>query len=236
MNRPLFRKCCAEFLGTFAIVLGGCGAVTINALSDGAIAHYGIATAFGLIVMTMIYALGHVSGAHFNPAVSIAFFITRHFPKGELLPYILFQCAGAITASAIHWATLSHIWQERFPQLPLVLGVTQPMDGQWWTAVIWEFLLTFFLMLVIMAVATDHRAVGQAAGLAIGGTVWFEAMFAGPLTGASMNPARSLGPALLSGNWNDFGAYVVGPVLGAMAGGLVYQFVAHTETESEKSD
>lgn len=221
----LFRKCCAEFIGTFAIVLGGCGAVAINQLSGGAIGHLGIATAFGLIVMTMIYATGHISGAHFNPAVTVAFSLTRHFPKKEIFPYMLAQCLGAILASVIHRLTLTPILQQKFPDQVLNLGVTLPMDNTFFTAVIWEFLLTFFLMLVIMAVATDFRAVGQAAGLAIGGTVWFDALFAGPVNGASMNPARSLGPALVSGNWDHFAAYVIGPLLGALAGAFIYEFI-----------
>ncbi len=230
----LLKKCIAEGLGTFMIVFGGCGAVAIDGLSGEAITHYGIATAFGLIVMTMIYATGHISGAHFNPAVTLAFALTRHFPKKEILPYIFAQCGGAILASSLHKLTLSSI--ARLPEINTTLnyGVTQPMDGRFLTAVIWEFLLTFFLMLVIIAVATDYRAVGQAAGLAIGGTVWFEAMFAGPLCGASMNPARSLGPALVSGQWDHFIAYLIGPTLGAAAGAWVYEFIrCHPKENNE---
>ncbi|MDE2699217.1 MAG: MIP family channel protein [Gemmatimonadetes bacterium] len=221
----LLKKCSAEFIGAFAIVFGGCGAVAINQLSEGAITHVGIATSFGLIVMTMVYATGHISGAHFNPAVTTAFAFTRHFPKREILPYIAAQCLGAIAASGIHLWSLTPILKAKHPQQTLNLGVTQPMDNLFATAFIWEFLLTFFLMLVIMAVATDYRATGQAAGLAIGGTIWFEAMFAGPLCGASMNPARSLGPALVSGDWTHFPAYVLGPILGATAGAFFYEFI-----------
>lgn len=222
MSEPinLIRKCAAEFVGTFAIVFGGCGAVAIDGLSGGAITHYGIATAFGLIVMTMIYATGHISGAHFNPAVTLGFALTRHFPASQILPYILAQSLGALLASTIHRLTLAPLADG-----PLNYGVTQPMDGAFATAVVYEFILTFLLMMVIVAVATDYRAVGQMAGLAIGGTVWFEAMFAGPLTGASMNPARSLGPAVVSGNTDLLPAYVVGPILGALAGALFYQFI-----------
>ena len=180
--------------------------------------------------MTMIYATGHISGAHFNPAVTTAFAFTRHFPKREILPYIAAQCLGAIAASSIHLWSLAPILKANPPQQTLNLGVTQPMDNLFATAFIWEFLLTFFLMLVIMAVATDYRATGQAAGLAIGGTVWFEAMFAGPLCGASMNPARSLGPALVSGDWTHFSAYVFGPILGATAGAFFYEFIRYSHT------
>ncbi|MDE3001504.1 MAG: aquaporin [Gemmatimonadota bacterium] len=221
----LLRKCGAEFIGAFAIVLGGCGAVAVNQISGGAVSHAGVATSFGLIVMTMVYATGHVSGAHFNPAVTVAFSFTRHFPRREILPYIAAQCLGAVLASSIHLVTLSPILNARLPGQALDLGVTQPLDGAWTTAFVWEFLLAFLLMVVIMAVATDYRATGQAAGLAIGGTIGFEAMFAGPICGASMNPARSLGPALVSGNWMHFSAYAAGPFLGALAGALFYEFI-----------
>jgi len=221
----LFKKCVAEFIGTFAIVFGGCGAIAVNQLSEGAVSHVGIALCFGLIVMTMIYAVGHISGAHFNPAVTLAFSFRRHFPKKEILPYIASQCLGAISASLIHLLTLRSILQQKRPGQALALGLTQAIDRAFSTALVWECLLSFLLMFVIMAVATDYRAVGQAAGMAIGGTVAFEALFAGPLSGASMNPARSLGPALVSGEWHHFAAYVIGPVLGAISGAFVYDLI-----------
>ena len=221
----LLRKCVAEFLGAFAIVFAGCGAVAIDQLAGGAITHVGVATTFGLVVMVMIYATGHISGAHFNPAVTLAFALTRHFPKGQILPYILAQCLGALTASLIHKLSLEPILAAAAPGQALDFGVTLPLDGRYATALVWEALLTFFLMFVIMAMATDFRAVGPAAGLAIGGTVWLEAMFAGPLCGASMNPARSLGPALVSGNWSFLSAYWLGPILGAAAAALCYEFI-----------
>ncbi len=231
----LLRKCAAECAGAFAIVFGGCGAVAIDQISGGAITHVGIATAFGLIVMTMIYATGHISGAHFNPAVTLAFAATRHFPHRHIAPYIAAQCLGALLASGVHALSLHPVLARLQPDTALNFGATQPIDDRWLTAFTWEALLTFFLMLVIMAVATDFRAVGQMAGLAIGGTVWFEAMFAGPLCGASMNPARSLGPAALSGEWSHFSAYVLGPVLGALAGAFFYEFIRCHPREDNKA-
>ena len=142
-------------------------------------------------------ATGHISGAHFNPSVTLAFAATRHFPHRHIAPYIAAQCLGALLASGVHALSLHPVLTRLQPDTALNFGATQPIDDRWLTAFTWEALLTFFLMLVIMAVATDFRAVGQMAGIAIGGTVWFEAMCAGPLCGASMNPARSLGPAAL---------------------------------------
>jgi len=215
----LLRKCTAEFLGSFAIVFVGCGAIIANQLSNGAVSHVGIAVSFGLVVMAMIYATGHISGAHFNPAVTAAFSITGHFSKKEAIPYIVAQLAGATAASLIHYVTLV------VPKATdLNIGVTLPFDDLFMTAFVYEFMLTFFLMYIIMAVATDSRAVSKAGAIAVGGTVLFEAMFAGPICNASMNPARSFGPALVSGNWTHFYAYVFGPVLGAIVGALVYEF------------
>lgn len=230
----LLRKCAAECAGGFAIVFGGCGAVAIDQISGGAITHVGIATAFGLIVMLMIYVTGHISGAHFNPAVTLAFAATRHFPHRHIAPYISAQCLGALLASGVHALSLHPVLARLHPDTALNFGATQPIDDRWLTAFTWEALLTFFLMLVIMAVATDFRAVGQMAVLAIGGTVCFEAMLAGPLCGASMNPAGSLGPTALSGEWSHFSAYVLGPVPGALAGAFFYEFIrSHPREDNE---
>ena len=234
LTPPLFKKCIAEFLGAFLIIFGGCGAIAVNQISQGAVTHVGVALTFGLIVMTMIYALGHISGAHFNPAVSIAFCFKRHFPAKELLPYIISQCLGAISASLMHRFLFLPCFLKSFPDGTFQYGMTLPCDGIFMTAFIIEGILTFFLMLVIMAVATDFRAVGQMAGIAIGGAVALAALFAGPICGASMNPARSLGPALISGEFQHFAAYVAGPILGALAAAFIYDFIRCSPGDKEQ--
>ncbi len=218
------RLSLAEFIGTFVLVFAGCGAVAVNQLNP-AIGHLGVSVTFGLAVMSMIYAVGHISGAHFNPAVTIAFSFTRHFPLKLVIPYIAAQCLGAISASYLLYITLDPIFKVHMPQVILNMGVTQPSTESMGLAVVWEFVLTFILMFVITAVATDSRAVGELAGIAIGAVVCFAALFGGPITGASMNPARSLGPALVSGQWQYFYIYVIAPVLGAIAGGYVYSLL-----------
>jgi aquaporin NIP len=217
MPRPdLARRALAEGIAAFALVFAGCGAVVANAEYGGALGVVGIALVFGLVIMVMIYATGHLSGAHINPAVTLAFTITRHFPPREAVAYIGAQCAGAATAA---FALLA-VW----PSQPAQLGATVPSVGVG-SALVYESLLTAFLMFVIMAVATDTRAVGAAAAIAIGGTIGLDALFGGPVTGASMNPARSLAPALAAWEWHDFWVYVVGPIAGAALGGLAYQLV-----------
>jgi len=205
----------AEGIGTFGLVFAGCGAIMIDTLSRGQITHVGVGLVFGLIITVMIYALGHISGAHFNPAVTLGFVLVRHFPIRRLFGYWLAQCSGAILAAACLRLLFGPV---------AGVGTTVPMgDGGAWQSFGLEALLTFFLMFVIMAMATDTRAVGQAAALAIGSTVALEALFAGPICGASMNPARSLGPALVSLTWTDQWVYLSAPFLGAIAGALVYR-------------
>ena len=200
----------------FALVFGGAGAVVTNAAYSGALGAVGIALAFGLVIMVMVYATGHLSGAHINPAVTVAFTLTRHFPPREAGAYIAAQCAGGTIAALL----LLAIW----PSQPAELGATVPSVGVG-SAVVCEGVLSALLMFVIMAVATDTRAVGAAAAIAIGGTIGLDALFGGPVTGASMNPARSLGPALAAWQWRDFWIYLVGPILGATVGGLAYQLI-----------
>jgi aquaporin NIP len=216
-ERPgLLRRSAAEAIAAFALVFAGCGAVVTNATHQGALGNVGISLVFGLVIMVMIYATGHLSGAHINPAVTIAFTLTRHFPPREAISYIAAQVIGA-TAGAL---LLLAAWTSQ----PGQLGATVPSVGSA-TALVYEIVLTAFLMFVIIAVATDTRAVGAAAAIAIGGTVGLDALFGGPITGASMNPARSFGPALASGTWTDFWVYVAGPVIGAALGAFAYQLV-----------
>ena len=176
----------------------------------------GVALVFGLVIMAMVYATGHLSGAHINPAVTIAFAATRHFPTREAAAYVAAQLAGATVAALL----LLAVW----PDQPADLGATVPSVGAG-SALVYELVLTAVLMFVITAVATDTRAVGAGAAIAIGGTVGLDALFGGPVTGASMNPARSFGPALAAGQWTDFWVYLAGPLMGAALGALAYQLV-----------
>ena len=216
-ERPgLPRRALAEGLAAFALVFAGCGAIVANAEYDGSLGSVGIALVFGLVIMVMVYATGHLSGAHINPAVTIAFAITRHFPAREAAGYVGAQLCGAVAGALL----LAALWTGD----PANLGATVPTVSAG-TALVYEAVLTAFLMFVIVAVATDTRAVGAAAAIAIGGTVGLDALFGGPVTGASMNPARSFGPALASGEWTDFWLYVVGPIAGAAIGAVAYQLV-----------
>jgi aquaporin NIP len=212
----LWRRAAAEGLAAFALVFAGCGAVVADAAYDGSLGVVGIAIVFGLVIMVMVYAIGHLSGAHINPAVTVAFALTRHFPAREAAAYVGAQVTGAVLGAL----TLLAVW----PGKPASLGATVPSVGVG-SALTYEAILTALLMFVILAVATDTRAVGAAAAIAIGGTIGLDALFGGPVTGASMNPARSFGPALVAGEWTDFWIYVVGPFAGAALGGLAYQVV-----------
>jgi MIP family channel proteins len=204
----------AELIGTFALVFAGAGAIMVDAKTH-ALGHVGVAIAFGLVIMAMIYAVGHISGAHFNPAVSFAFALTRHFPWPRAAVYWLAQAVGALLAAAILRASLGNVAH---------VGATLP-SGSEMQSFLWEVVLTFFLMFVIMSVATDTRAVGEAAAIAIGGTVGLDAMFGGPISGASMNPARSFGPAVVSGDLHALWLYIAAPLVGAALGAFAYQFV-----------
>jgi aquaporin Z len=200
------KKYLAEFIGTFALVFCGTGAAIINQESAGAITHVGIAITFGLIVAAMIYTFGDISGAHLNPAVTLAFWTAKFFPAKEIMPYILSQCGGAFFASM----TLKFL----FP-LNETLGSTLPAGPPMQSFVL-ELILTFILMLVIIHVAKGSKEQGMFAGIAIGGVVLLEAMFAGPICGASMNPARSLAPAIVSGHTEHLWIYLTAPIIGAL--------------------
>jgi MIP family channel proteins len=213
---PLARRALAEGLAAFALVFAGCGAIVANEVYDGTLGAVGISLVFGLIIMVMVYATGHLSGAHINPAVTIAFTLTRHFSRRDAAVYIVAQVTGAVLGAL----ALLAMWSDK----PASLGATIPTVDVG-SAFVYEAILTAFLMFVIMAVATDTRAVGAAAAIAIGGTVGLDALFGGAVTGASMNPARSFGPALASGDWTDFWIYLSAPVVGAALGAFAYQLV-----------
>lgn len=212
----LARRCIAEAFATFALVFAGCGAIVADSECGGSLGAVGIAGAFGLAIMVMVYATGHISGAHINPAVSIAFAVTRHFPARDTLAYVPAQLAGAVGGAVL----LRLAWSGT----PAQLGATTPSVGVG-AAFAYELVLTAFLMFVIVSVATDTRAAGAAAAIAIGGTVALGALVGGDVSGASLNPARSFGPALVASEWTQFWVYVVAPVAGALAGAVLYGIV-----------
>jgi aquaporin Z len=198
------RKLSSELFGTFTLVFAGTGAIVVND-TYGAVTHVGIALTFGLVVLALIYALGDVSGAHLNPAVTLGFFLARRFPGRLVAPYLLSQCGGALLASsALRGLFIQHA----------TLGATQPA-GAVLQSFVFEILLTLFLMLVILSVSTGSQEKGVMAGVAVGSVIALEALFAGPVCGASMNPARSLAPALVSGHVEHLWLYLTAPILGA---------------------
>ena len=204
------KKYISEFIGTFAMIFCGTGAMTINEVTGGDVTHVGIAITWGFIVIAMIYAFGDISGAHFNPAVTVAFAFAKKFSWKEVPIYIAVQCLAALAASGV----LLYL----FPASEW-LGGTQPSLTPYFPpikAFVLEIILTFFLMLVIINVSTGAKEIGVIAGLAIGGVVMLEAIFAGPMTNASMNPARSLGPAFVSGHLENLWLYLTAPFIGAI--------------------
>jgi aquaporin Z len=200
------RALAAEVFGTFALVFAGTGAIVINEVQGGSVTHVGIALTFGLVVLALIYALGDVSGAHFNPAVTVGFYLARRFDGRRVLPYVACQIAGALLASAL----LRVLFAES-----VFLGATRPV-GPASQSFVLEVVLTLFLMMVILSVSTGAKEKGIMAGVAVGSVIGLEAMFAGPVCGASMNPARSLAPALVSGHLESLWVYLTAPVLGAV--------------------
>ena len=209
------KKLAAECLGTFALVFAGTGAIVIDEVTGGGVSHVGIALTFGLIVLAMIYTLGDISGAHINPAVTIGFWAARRFDADKVLPYILSLCAGAFLASAIV--------RLLFP-VNITLGASVPA-GSLLQSFILELILTALLMFVILGVSTGAREKGITAGIVVGSVIGLEAMFAGPICGASMNPARSLGPAVLSFHLQSLWIYLAAPTVGALVGVLACRCV-----------
>ena len=209
------KKLIAEFIGTFCLVFAGTGAIVINDVTSGSVSHVGVAITFGLIVMAMIYTLGDISGAHLNPAVTLGFFAARRLEGRSVLPYILSQLSGAILASL----TLRLLFAEH-----TTLGATLPA-GSTLQSFVLEAILTYILMFVILSVSTGEKEKGITAGIAVGSVVGLEALFAGPISGASMNPARSLAPALVSFHFQTLWIYLTAPVLGALLAVLGCQCV-----------
>jgi len=212
------KKYIAEFIGTFALVFCGTGAVTINEVTNGSVTHVGIAVTFGLIIMAMIYSVGEISGAHLNPAVTIAFAVNKTFSWKQVLPYIISQLIGGLAASLI----LKFL----FPASAL-LGTTLPA-GIASQSFILEIILTFFLVFVILQVATGSKEQGMFAGLAIGSVVLLEAMFAGPISGASMNPTRSFAPAIVSNHIEHLWIYLLAPLIGALLAVFFYKIIKNS--------
>ncbi len=219
-------KIVAEFIGTFALVFAGCGAVAVAERFPGSVPDGGVATVFGLVVAAMIYATGHISGAHFNPAVTLAFSVARRFPKREILPYWMAQFTAGLLACTLLYLLLPS---------GNSFGATVP-NVFIWQAFGWEFILSFFLMFVITAVATDSRAEGTMAGAAIGATVTLCAAFGGPVTGASMNPARSFAPNLFESQMSVYWIYFLAPIMGAIAAALVYRFIRCNDLSPEEKE
>ena len=200
------KRYLAEYIGTFILVFTGTAAIVVNDVSGGAISHLGVSAVFGLVVTSVIYTIGTISGAHINPAVTLGFWYANRFPRKHVLPYLLSQSAGAVTASLV--VTLLFSQHE-------TLGATLP-SGPLLQSFVLEVILTFILMLTIINVATGSKEQGVMAGVAIGGVVALAAIMGGPVSGASMNPARSLGPALISGNIQTLWIYLLAPVAGAL--------------------
>ncbi|XP_027152441.1 probable aquaporin NIP-type [Coffea eugenioides] len=215
----IIQKVFAEAIGTYFLIFIGCGSVAVNKIYE-SITFPGVCIAWGLIVMVMVYAVGHISGAHFNPAVTIAFAIFRHFPYKQVPLYIVAQLLGAILASGTLCLIFDVKAQAFFGTVPTGSNVQ---------SLVLEFVISFLLMFVISGVATDNRSIGELAGIAIGMTILINVLVAGPVSGASMNPARSIGPAIIMNEYKGLWIYIVGPLLGTIAGGFTYNLIRFTE-------
>ncbi|XP_044468986.1 probable aquaporin NIP-type [Mangifera indica] len=213
------QKLVAEVIGTYFIIFAGCGAVAVNKIY-GSVTFPGICVTWGLIVMVMIYTVGHISGAHFNPAVTIALAIFRRFPWWQVPLYIVADLMGSILASGTLSLMLDVTPNAYFGTLPA------GSNGQSLAA---EIIISFLLMFVISGVTTDNRAIGELGGLAVGMTIMLNVFVAGPVSGASMNPARSLGPAIVKHEYRGIWVYMIGPVIGTVAGGFAYNLIRFTD-------
>ncbi len=221
-SRPEAARLAAELVGTFALVFVGCGAIMVDA-EGGGLGQVGVSLAFGLVIAVMVYAVGPISGGHFNPAVTLALWLVRELPGRRVPGYWLAQVAGALAAAVLLRATLGDVAD---------LGATQPSgsDGE---AFVWELVLTFFLLFVIAAVATGDRPEAPVtAGIAVGGTIAMASLAGGPVSGASLNPARSLGPALVSGELDALWIYLTSPFVGAVLGAFAYVLIRRAAAET----
>ncbi|KAL5707381.1 Aquaporin NIP1-1 [Ranunculus cassubicifolius] len=217
---PFLQKLIAEVLGTYFVIFAGCASVIVNLSKDKVITFPGISIVWGLVVTVMVYSVGHISGAHFNPAVTVAFATCGRFPWKQVPAYICAQVVGSTLASG----TLRIMFGGRHD----LYSGTLPSGSDFQSLVI-EFIITFYLMFVISGVATDNRAIGELAGLAVGATVLLNVMFAGPVSGASMNPARSIGPAIVFNRYKGIWIYMVGPFCGAISGAWAYNLIRFTD-------
>ncbi|KAI5384858.1 nodulin-26 [Lathyrus oleraceus] len=216
----LLQKLVAEVVGTYFLIFAGCAAVAVNKNNDNVVTLPGISIVWGLAVMVLVYSLGHISGAHFNPAVTIAFATTRRFPLKQVPAYIAAQVFGSTLASG----TLRLLFSGKHDQFVGTLAAGSNLQ-----AFVMEFIITFYLMFIISGVATDNRAIGELAGIAVGSTVLLNVMFAGPITGASMNPARSIGPAFVHNEYRGIWIYMISPIVGAVSGAWVYNVIRYTD-------
>ncbi|PKA51671.1 Aquaporin NIP1-1 [Apostasia shenzhenica] len=217
---PFLQKLIAEVLGTYFLIFAGCGSVTVNKHTKGTITFPGICIVWGLAVMVMVYSVGHISGAHFNPAVTIAFASCRRFPWKQVPAYIIAQ----VVASTLASGTLRLLFGGDHELFPGTIPVGSNVQS-----LVLEFIISFYLMFVVSGVATDNRAIGELAGLAVGATVLLNVVVAGPISGASMNPARSLGPAIIATRYESIWVYLVGPIGGTIAGAWAYNLIRYTD-------
>ncbi|KAJ4981504.1 hypothetical protein NE237_032341 [Protea cynaroides] len=217
---PFLQKLIAELLGTYFMVFAGCSSIVVNVIKDGQITFVGISVVWGLVVMVMVYSLGHISGAHFNPAVTIAFATCGRFPWKQVPAYAITQLLGSILASGtlrlLYGGEENHFF-----------GTTP--TGSKMQSFVLEFIISFYLMFVISAVSTDNRAIGELAGLVVGANILLDVIFAGLISGSSMNPARSLGPAIVWNRYKSIWVYIVAPICGTVCGAWAYNILRFTD-------